>query len=95
MKGIQATNADTCMGHLEVNGFEMHKGHFSENGYPKEILYRIGEPYLIDSNKSLNKQSGLGLGIFTGKTLLEKNFAVVKCKNSDLRKGAELSLIHI
>ena len=26
------------MGHLEINGFEMHKGHFSENGYPKEIF---------------------------------------------------------
>ena len=62
------------------------------NGYPKEILSRIGEPYLTNSNKSLNKQSGLGLGIFIGKTLLEKNFAVVKCKNSDIRKGAEVSI---
>ena len=62
------------------------------DGYPKEILYRIGEPYLINTNKSLNKQSGLGLGIFIGKTLLEKNFAVVKCKNSDIRKGAEVSI---
>ena len=62
------------------------------NGYPKEILSRIGEPYLTNSNKSLNKQSGLGLGIFIGKTLLEKNFAVVKCKNSDTRKGAEVSI---
>ena len=61
-------------------------------GYPKEILYRIGEPYLINPNKSLNKQSGLGLGIFIGKTLLEKNFAVVRCKNSDTRKGAEVSI---
>ena len=62
------------------------------NGYPKEILSRIGEPYLTNSNKSLNKKSGLGLGIFIGKTLLEKNFAVVKCKNSDTRKGAEVSI---
>ena len=62
------------------------------NGYPKEILSRIGEPYLTNSNKSLNKKSGLGLGIFIGKTLLEKNFAVVKCKNSVTRKGAEVSI---
>ena len=41
MKGIQATSADTCMGHLEINGFEMHKGHFSENGYPKEIFKKF------------------------------------------------------
>ena len=62
------------------------------NGYPKEVLYRIGEPYLINPNKSLNEQSGLGLGIFIGKTLLEKNFAVIKCKNSSTRKGAEVSI---
>ena len=62
------------------------------NGYPKEILYRIGEPYLINPNKGLNKQSGLGLGIFIGKTLLEKNFAVIKCKNSSTRTGAEVSI---
>tara|TARA_B100000989_G_C19380448_1_gene401387 strand:- start:96 stop:803 length:708 start_codon:yes stop_codon:yes gene_type:complete len=62
------------------------------DGYPKEILYRIGEPYLINPNKSLNKQSGLGLGIFIGKTLLEKNFAVIKCKNSSTRTGAEVSI---
>ena len=59
-------------------------------GYPKEILSRIGEPYLINTNKEQNNKSGLGLGIFIGKTLLEKNFAVVRCKNSDTREGAEV-----
>ena len=60
------------------------------NGYPKEILSRIGEPYLINPGKRPNSQSGLGLGIFIGKTLLEKNFANVSCKNSSTRNGAEV-----
>ena len=41
MKGIQSTNADVCMGHLEINGFEMHKGHYSESGYPKEMFKKF------------------------------------------------------
>ena len=41
MKGIQGTDADICMGHLEINGFEMHKGHFSENGHPKEMFKNL------------------------------------------------------
>ena len=60
------------------------------DGYPADILSKIGEPYLR-SNKSYNKQStGLGLGLFIGKTLLEKNFASVSCWNSEIRKGAEV-----
>ena len=38
IQSIKETSATICMGHLEINGFEMHKGHFSENGYPKEIF---------------------------------------------------------
>jgi len=41
MKGIQETNADVCMGHLEINGFEMHKGHYSEAGHPKEMFKKF------------------------------------------------------
>ncbi len=61
------------------------------DGYPKDILSKIGEPYL-KSHTSLkeNKKIGLGLGIFIGKTLLEKNYAEVICKNSKTRKGAEV-----
>ena len=32
----------------------------------------------------------LPLGIFIGKTLLEKNFASVNCRNSKTRSGAEV-----
>ena len=59
-------------------------------GYPNDIIQKIGEPYL-KSIYSFNKEkTGLGLGIFIGKTLLEKNLASVNCKNSILRRGAEV-----
>ena len=59
-------------------------------GYPNDILSKIGEPYL-KSTKSLDKnKTGLGLGLFIGKTLLEKNFANVNCRNSKTRSGAEV-----
>ena len=35
---------------------------------------------------------GLGLGTFIGKTLLEKNFAVINFKNSTLNGGAEVNI---
>ena len=61
-------------------------------GYPGEILSKIGEPYLRSlSNKDKN-QSGLGLGIFIGKNLLEKNFASLNCQNSKTRTGAEVNI---
>ena len=60
------------------------------DGYPKDVFSKIGEPYLRDSNQSQKLKSGLGLGIFIGKTLLEKNFASVNCNNSKTRTGAEV-----
>ena len=60
------------------------------SGYTSDILSKIGEPYL-KSISSVNKsKSGLGLGIFIGKTLLEKNFANIICRNSKTRSGAEV-----
>ena len=60
------------------------------DGYPKDIISKIGEPYL-KSNYSKNKsKEGLGLGLFIGKTLLEKNFASINCRNSKTRSGAEV-----
>ena len=61
------------------------------DGYPKDILGKIGEPYIKSSYKSNNNiKSGLGLGIFIGKTLLERNKAKVICRNSKTRPGAEV-----
>ena len=60
------------------------------NGFSKDILDKIGEPYISSKEKNYNNKSGLGLGIFIGGTLLEKNFAKVTCRNSITRNGAEI-----
>ena len=61
-------------------------------GFPKDIITKIGEPY-IKSIQSKNKsRSGLGLGIFIGKTLLEKNKAKLLIRNSETRGGAEIKI---
>ena len=60
------------------------------NGYPKDILNKIGEPYLRSSETNEKSKTGLGLGLFIGKTLLEKNFASIDFKNSETRNGAEV-----
>ena len=61
-------------------------------GYPKDVLNKIGEPYIRSFKSSIKSKSGLGLGIFIGKTLLEKNYANVLCRNSRTRNGAEVSI---
>ena len=59
-------------------------------GFSSNILSKIGEPY-VKTLKTINKEnSGLGLGIFIGKNLLEKNYASVLCRNSKTRSGAEI-----
>jgi two-component system sensor histidine kinase RegB len=60
------------------------------DGYPNDIISKIGEPYLKSIAFSNKQKLGLGLGIFIGKTLLEKNFASVECWNSKTRTGAEV-----
>ncbi len=61
-------------------------------GFPKDVLTKIGEPYLKTYQSTNKLKSGLGLGIFIGKTLLEKNFAKVICNNSKNEKGAEIKI---
>ena len=61
-------------------------------GYPKDVISKIGEPYLRTFKSSKENIQGLGLGIFIGKTLLEKNFASVNCRNSKTRSGAEVTI---
>ena len=61
-------------------------------GFSKDILTKIGEPYIKSLRSSDNKKSGLGLGIFIGKTLLEKNYAKILFRNSETRGGAEIKI---
>ncbi len=60
------------------------------NGFPKDILDKIGEPYIRSKERNEIKKAGLGLGIFIGGTLLERNYAKVICRNSITRNGAEV-----
>ncbi len=61
-------------------------------GFSKDILNKIGEPYIKSLSPKDNSKSGLGLGIFIGKTLLEKNYARLLFRNSETRGGAEIKI---
>ena len=61
-------------------------------GFPKDILNKIGEPYIKSLQPKSPDKSGLGLGIFIGKTLLEKNLAKILFRNSETRGGAEVKI---
>ena len=52
-------------------------------------MIKKGLKVKILTGKDKSKE-GLGLGLFIGKTLLEKNFASVNCRNSKTRDGAEV-----
>ena len=54
-------------------------------GIPEDIITKIGEPYIKSKSKELSSNSGLGLGSFLGKTLLERQGAkLLFRRNSDL-----------
>ena len=61
-------------------------------GFSKDILNKIGEPYIKSLRSDDKNKSGLGLGIFIGKTLLEKNYANILFRNSQTRRGAEIKI---
>jgi len=61
-------------------------------GIPEDIIEKIGEPYIKSKSKKLSANSGLGLGTFLGKTLLErKNAKLLFRSNGEL--GGALVLI--
>ena len=47
-------------------------------GFPDDIFKLIGEPYIASRSKILKSKSGLGLGTFIGKTLLERKKASIE-----------------
>jgi two-component system sensor histidine kinase RegB len=61
-------------------------------GYPPDVLDRLGEPYVTTrrAQKSTTiEPSGLGLGIFIAKTLLERSGARLRLENrKSPQKGA-------
>ena len=63
------------------------------NGFPDDVLSKIGEPYIKSFKTKQKSKSGLGLGIFIGKTLLEKNKARIIFRNSETRGGGEINIV--
>ena len=57
-------------------------------GFSEDILRVLGEPYIRSKDKIINAKSGLGLGTFIGKTLLERMKAKVKFDQCSKLKGA-------
>ena len=57
-------------------------------GFSEDIIKLIGEPYLKSKSKKVAGKAGLGLGIFLGKTLLEKKKAQLTFFNNEKLKGA-------
>ena len=61
-------------------------------GIPEDIINKIGEPYIKSKSRELSSNSGLGLGTFLGKTLLERqNAKLLFRRNSNL--GGALVII--
>ena len=55
-------------------------------GFSEDILTVLGEPYIRSKNKIISSKSGLGLGTFIGKTLLERmkaNVTFGKCQKTN------------
>ena len=59
-------------------------------GIPEDIIEKIGEPYIKSKSKELSSNSGLGLGTFLGKTLLERKNAKLIFKKNDELGGASV-----
>jgi len=59
-------------------------------GFPDDIIELLGEPYI--KSKETNDKSGLGLGTFLGKTLLERQGAKLSFANNGKLNGANVSI---
>ena len=59
-------------------------------GFPDDIIKQIGEPYIKSKSKEVNPSSGLGLGTFLGKTLLERQNAKLIFKDDKNLGGASV-----
>ena len=60
-------------------------------GFPEDIFNKIGEPYISSKSKKFKNKSGLGLGTFIGKTLLERKKANIEFSNNSSR-GASVEI---
>ena len=61
-------------------------------GFSEDILNVLGEPYIRSRNKIISSKSGLGLGTFIGKTLLERMKANIKFGKCPKTNGAMVTI---
>ena len=61
-------------------------------GFSQDILNVLGEPYIRSKNKIISSKSGLGLGTFIGKTLLERMKASVNFQKCQKTNGAMVTI---
>ena len=59
-------------------------------GFPEDIRKTLGDPYI--KSKSMENKAGLGLGTFLGKTLLERQSAIISFENNSTLKGARVKI---
>ena len=61
-------------------------------GFSEDIINVLGEPYIRSKNKIISSKSGLGLGTFIGKTLLERMKAKVNFEKCPKTNGAMVTI---
>ena len=61
-------------------------------GFPEDIIEALGEPYIKSRSKLSKSNAGLGLGTFLGKTLLERQSAVISFENGSSLNGAKVKI---
>jgi two-component system, sensor histidine kinase RegB len=61
-------------------------------GFSEDVKDLLGEPYIRSKNKIISSKSGLGLGTFIGKTLLERMKANVQFGRSTKLNGAMVTI---
>jgi two-component system sensor histidine kinase RegB len=61
-------------------------------GFPEDIIKTLGEPYIKSRSSLLIGNAGLGLGTFLGKTLLERQSAIISFENNSSLSGAKVKI---
>ena len=61
-------------------------------GFPEDIIKALGEPYIKTRSKRVKNNAGLGLGTFLGKTLLERQSAIITFDNNGTLSGARVKI---
>ena len=61
-------------------------------GFSEDIIDVLGEPYIRSKDETISSKSGLGLGTFIGKTLLERMKANVKFDKCNKLNGALVTI---